>query len=113
MVDRFFAQARAVHFGDRDWIELTSADLQVLVSDDAVLAHFIIRFRREAQNAELRARSSGFEKHCIQICDELAAEMRIDADGVDKYVGRVVVHGATGGGINDRCSRCGYRNEAV
>lgn len=97
VLDKFFAQAREVQFGDRDEISLTPDEIYQIVSNNAVRARFILRFAKEAQSEELRTLIRLYLQSIASKEEEIAAEMRIDADGVERYVGRVGIGGAGAG----------------
>lgn len=97
ILDKFFAHAREVQFGDREEISLTPDEIYRLVSTNAVRARFVMRFAREAQGEELRTLIRLYLQSIASKEEELAEEMRIDADGVERYVGRVGIGGAGAG----------------
>lgn len=98
ILDHFITQARDVHLGNSDGIDLSPRDLAELISNDVLRTRFALRFQTEAQDPELRALILVYLKGLAAKEEETGEIAKIDADGVDSYVGRVGI-GATAAAV--------------
>jgi hypothetical protein len=94
LLDRFFAEVRAVSLAEKSAIDFDPGAISTIVTDPALQARFRHRFKTEVQNVETRDLVLAYLAALADEEQELADCAGADAEGLDKYVGRVGI-GAT------------------
>lgn len=94
LLERFFAEVRAVSLGEKADPDFEADAISSILADPVLQARFRLRFKTDVQNVETRDLILAYLAALADEEQELADRAATDAEGVDKYVGRVGI-GAT------------------